>query len=231
MYRRVIVGTLIISMTLGMTGCSCVSSLFGKEQLAMHEVPTVQTTEKPSEMRPQITTQIVAESNNETTKQPSTPQTTTTKPQPNKEEQTTTAPTKPNKQGNIKYKYYVFTSEISNPIPSSTQIINTKEQWQAFGSILGQYQGNGSGFNGESMLNDYFYVVIPAKNIKSSWAYTVESAKNDGTLTITTLCEKKNDANATDKSAIIIVAISRNDMPNIPSVDKIKIKNSSYTIK
>ena len=236
MIKKFIIILLTTIITIGLTGCSFISFLTGNETLVMSEIPSNETTLDDTEVDPG--TNIGNETETTTKKESDVTISTTKNEQTTKQEETTTkteeSTTKKdieeNKKGNISYKYYTYKADTNVSLPTEC-LINTKEQWNAIKPTLDKYTCSNMVFNGENALKTYFYIIIPMKDIKSSWVNMVDSVKNNDNLVATILTEKKDAENTTLENRIILLAISRADIPNIDNIKDIEIKQSSYTVK
>ena len=216
--RKII--TLIICASLFLTGCTPInmSNLTGKGALANSDVvfpkedsenktsPDTETTQKPTDNP----VPDIEKPNNPVTQ--------------DKNEN----PADKNKTGNITFKQYVIKGKTSLPYTTPV-LIKTTEEYQKTISSLTSYS-NISQIS-ETVINEYFLLFIPVNNTNETWEYFIDSVKNDKTLHITVMCEKKANTQNDGTNMYIIAAISRKDIPNIPNISQINIRHNSYTIE
>lgn len=130
-----------------------------------------------------------------------------------------------NKKGLIAHKMYLFQGTTNNTAKNKT-IINTTEEYQSFLNTVTDY-ANKNNLN-SSLLKEYFFVVLTTEKTNIVCEYSIDSVKNDDRLNITVLQGKTTVEN--EKNTVILVAISRKDIPNMPSINQINAQTISFTI-
>lgn len=214
--------TLIICASLFLTGCTPInmSNLTGKGALANSDIIFPKEDENNESEVTQNTETIQNTEKENQTQTPTNPTISNT--------DTEVKPTSKNKTGSIAFKQYILKGK--NTLPFTTPVlIQTTEEYQKTMSSLTSYS-NINKIDG-SILNDYFLFLIPINNTNGTWEYFVDSVKNDKTLNITVICEKKANTQNDGTNMYIVTAISRTDIPNTPDESQINIKHNSYTIE
>ncbi len=132
-----------------------------------------------------------------------------------------------NKTGNIAYQTYIFRG--TEPLPyEGTQVVSTQDEYTSFMEKTASYSNVNN--MDASVMDGYFLVAVPVAAASGSWDYSVDSVKNGEMLDITVLCEKPQSSTSDATNILVVVAVSRGEMPVVPDVSGINVKHNSYTV-
>lgn len=216
--------TLLITAAIFLSGCRIMdfSSLTGRGMLATSDITFPENNETESSSNQSDTNTPSSTLNTESGNYEQASQ------EPSEDDKEETSTEKENKKGIISFKAYLFTGTAANEIKNVT-VVTAENEYESLLSKMEDYANKNN--LTKSILDTCFLIAIPIQAESSTWEYSVDSVKNEDKLTVTVLCEKDKDSTGNKTNHILIVAISKNDMPNVPKISQIEVKQNSYTVE